>query len=97
MLQLTSSRKRMPEVFAQVESEQLAMDEFAKFVNSTAGVALLSLIDPRIPVAWCKQVGLDVRKIFPGVAISDIGWALGTPPGYLFGAFAALDSAVSTV
>lgn len=52
--------------------------------NVSLSTSRINYMDPRITVAFCKRVGLDVKQIFNATIIQKFPWAMAATPDFKF-------------
>merc|ERR1719382_570137 len=60
----------------------MALKEQNKTVS--LGTSKTNYMDPRITVAWCKQVDLEIEKVFPRTTRTKFPWAMHFKSTYNF-------------
>uniref|UniRef100_A0A7S2QFU8 DNA topoisomerase I n=1 Tax=Zooxanthella nutricula TaxID=1333877 RepID=A0A7S2QFU8_9DINO len=80
----TSCRKRMAETKMRLEKHvhSMAVKEENKTVS--LGTSKMNYMDPRITVAWCKQVDLAIERVFPRTVRTKFPWAMHFKSTYRF-------------
>jgi len=48
------------------------------------GTSKINYMDPRISIAWCKQVECPIERVFPQTLRSKFAWAMNSEPSWQF-------------
>jgi DNA topoisomerase I len=46
------------------------------------GTSKINYMDPRISIAWCKQVECPIEKVFPTTLRKKFAWAMASDPDW---------------
>jgi len=79
-----SCKKRIAETKLRLDKFEkgMAMKDDNKCVS--LGTSKMNYMDPRITVAWCKKVDLQIEKVFPRTVRTKFPWAMHFKSEYMF-------------
>ena len=77
-------KRKMLAVKNRVEKKSNEIDQKEGNKNVSLTTSRINYMDPRITIAWCKKVGLQVGKIFSASVIVKFPWAMDVSPDYKF-------------
>merc|ERR1719293_483105 len=69
-------KKKIAETKMRLEKHIHAMDVKEENKTVSLGTSKTNYMDPRITVAWCKQVDLAIERVFPRTIRTKFPWAM---------------------
>lgn len=77
-------KKKIAETKMRLEKHNHAMDVKEENKTVSLGTSKTNYMDPRITVAWCKQVDLAIERVFPRTTRTKFPWAMHFKSTYRF-------------
>jgi len=77
-------KKRIVELKNKLQKEADAMTQRDMNKNVSLTTSRVNYMDPRITVAFCKKVNLEVKHLFPATMMSKFPWALAVDKDFSF-------------
>jgi len=77
-------KKKILNIKQRIEKKTNEIDQKEGNKNVSLTTSRINYMDPRITIAWCKKVGLQVGKIFSASVIVKFPWAMDVSPDYKF-------------
>eukprot|EP01083_Nonionella_stella_P179658 638441_1 len=82
------SKEQLLSTLARVDQQIEKIEFQMKTKSSTKEVALgtskINYMDPRVTVAWCKNLEVPIEKVFPRALLDKFPWAMSVDPKYQF-------------
>lgn len=81
-----ASEERLVKKVDRIKDRIDTLETRIKIKEKTRGIALgtskLNYSDPRIPISWCKDNNVDLKRIYPATAQKKFDWALDVEPDF---------------
>jgi len=77
-------KKKLAETKLRLDKQCAAIKLKEDNKTVSLGTSKTNYMDPRITVAWCKQVDLAIERVFPRTIRTKFPWAMHFPSTYKF-------------
>lgn len=80
-------KKKIKELDARIAKWEIKKEEKEDLKTVALSTSKINYIDPRITIAWCKKVGVDIKKVFSKGVRDKFPWAfaeIDSEPDYEF-------------
>merc|ERR1719310_2671161 len=77
-------KKKITEIKIRLHKHEHEMNVKEENKTVSLGTSKTNYMDPRITVAWCKKVDLQIERVFPRTTRTKFPWAMHFPSKYVF-------------